>query len=176
MLSKIDIHGKPALNSLQVTNMFKKRDSIEQVEESDQLAPKFDENGLIVVTTIDQSTGEILMVGYMDKEALEKTIITKEAHYFSRSRNVLWHKGAKSGYTQKVKEILIDDDQDALCLKVDIGDKGASCHVGYKSCFYRSIPLGNIENSEKIEMEFKETEKTFDPKKVYKDEPNPTKL
>ena len=174
MLSKIDIHGKPALNLLQVTNMFKKRNSIEQVEESDQLAPKFDENGLIVVTTIDQSTGEILMVGYMDKEALEKTIITKEAHYFSRSRNALWHKGAKSGYTQKVKEILIDDDQDALCLKVDIGDKGASCHVGYKSCFYREIDLEDTEN--KPGLRFKTKTKVFDPKEVYEDEPSPTKL
>ncbi|SVB60919.1 uncharacterized protein METZ01_LOCUS213773, partial [marine metagenome] len=100
--------------------MFKIRKSIEQVEESNQLAPKFDENGLIVVTTIDAKTGEVLMIGYMNKEALEKTITTKEAYYFSRSRNVIWHKGATSGYIQKIEEILIDDDQDAICLKVNI--------------------------------------------------------
>ena len=155
--------------------MFKARKSIEQVEESDELAPKFDENGLIVVTTIDAKSDELLMTGYMNKEALEKTIKTKEAYYFSRSRNVIWHKGATSGYVQKIVEMLIDDDQDSVWLTVDIGD-GGSCHVGYKSCFYRSIPLGNVENLEKLEMEFEETEKTFDPKKIYKDEPNPTKL
>ena len=126
--------------------MFKKRQSVQQVEESNELAPKFDDNGLIVVTTVDYRTNEILMTGFMNEEALEKTITTKEAFYFSRSRNALWHKGAKSGYTQKVKEILIDDDQDALCLKVDIGKNGASCHVGYKSCFYREIDLEDTAN------------------------------
>ena len=74
-----------------------------------------------------------------------------------------------------MKEIRIDDDQDSVCLSVNIGN-GSSCHVGYRSCFYRSIPLGKIENEEELEMKFKEMEKTFDPKKVYKDEPNPTKL
>ena len=76
---------------------------------------------------------------------------------------------------QKVKEIRIDDDQDSIWISVDIG-KGASCHVGYRSCFYRSIPLGKIENDEKLEIKFEENKKIFDPKKVYKDEPNPTKL
>ena len=92
--------------------MFKKRLSIKQVEESNELAPKFDENGLIVVTTIDSETNEILMIGYMNQESLQKTIETKEAHYFSRSRNIIWHKGASSGYVQKIDEILIDDDHD----------------------------------------------------------------
>ena len=156
--------------------MFKKRQSVQQVEESNELAPKFDDNGLIVVTTVDYRTNEILMTGFMNEEALEKTIITKEAFYFSRSRKALWHKGAKSGYTQKVKEILIDDDQDALCLKVDIGKNGASCHVGYRSCFYRSIPLGKIDDGRKIEMKFLEKEKKFDPEEVYKGQPNPTKI
>ena len=114
------------------------------------------------------------MTGFMNEEALEKTITTKEAFYFSRSRNALWHKGAKSGYTQKVKEILIDDDQDALCLKVDIGENGASCHVGYKSCFYREIDLEDTAN--KSGLRFTIEEKVFDPNEVYGDEPNPTKL
>ena len=92
-----------------------------------------------------------------------------------RSRNQIWHKGKTSGFVQKVKEIRIDDDQDSVWLSVDIGN-GSSCHVGYRSCFYRSIPLGKIKNEEELEMEFKETEKTFDPEKIYKDEPNPTKL
>ena len=155
--------------------MFKKRENITEIEEGRYLSPKFDENGLIPVITTDFNNGDILMHGYMNKEALKKTIETKEAHYWSRSRKSIWRKGEKSGFVQNVKEIRIDDDQDSVWLAVDIGD-GGSCHVGYRSCFYRSIPLGNIENSEKIEMEFKETKKTFDPKKVYKDEPNPTKL
>ena len=155
--------------------MFKKRDNIKEVEEGKYLSPKFDENGLIPVITTDIQTGDILMHGYMNEEALKKTIETREAHYWSRSRKKIWHKGQISGFVQKVKEIRIDDDQDSLWLSVDIGN-GASCHVGYRSCFYRSIPLGKIKNEEKLEMEFKEKKKIFDPKKVYKDEPNPTKL
>ena len=155
--------------------MFKKRDNIKEVEEGKYLSPKFDNNGLIPVVTTDSKNGGILMHGYMNAEALKKTIETKEAHYWSRSRNKIWHKGQVSGFVQEVKEIRIDDDQDSIWLTVDIGN-GASCHVGYKSCFYRSIPLGKIKNSENLEMKFKEKNKVFDPKKVYKDEPNPTKL
>ena len=155
--------------------MFKKRDNIKEVEEGKYLEPKFDEKGLIPVITTDFQSGDILMHGYMNPEALKKTIETKEAHYWSRSRNKIWHKGQVSGFVQKVKEIRIDDDQDSIWMSVDIGD-GASCHVGYRSCFYRSIPLGKIVNAENIQMEFKENKKIFDPKKIYKDEPNPTKL
>ena len=155
--------------------MFKKRHTIKEVEEGKYLSPKFDENSLIPVVTTDFKTGNILMHGYMNHEALKKTIETKEAHYWSRSRKKIWHKGQVSGFVQKVKEIRIDDDQDSVWMSVDIGN-GSSCHVGYRSCFYRSIPLGKIKNEEELEMEFKETEKTFDPEKVYKDEPNPTKL
>ena len=155
--------------------MFKKRDNIKDVEEGKYLSPKFDENGLIPVVTTDFQTGDILMHGYMNNDALKKTIETKESHYWSRSRKKIWRKGQVSGFIQKVKEIRIDDDQDSVWLSVDIGS-GSSCHVGYRSCFYRSIPLGKIKDEEKLEIEFKETEKTFDPKKIYKNEPNPTKL
>jgi len=155
--------------------MFKKRDNIKEVEEGKYLSPKFDENGLIPVITTDFQTGNILMHGYMNYEALKKTIETKEVHYWSRSRKKLWRKGQISGFVQIVKEIRIDDDQDSVWLSVDIGN-GASCHVGYRSCFYRSIPLGKIKNEKELEMEFKEKKKIFDPEKVYKDEPNPTKL
>ena len=155
--------------------MFKKRDNIREVEEGKYLSPKFDENGLIPVITTDFQTGGILMHGYMNNEALKKTIETKEAHYWSRSRKKIWRKGQVSDFVQIVKEIRIDDDQDSVWLSVDIGN-GASCHVGYRSCFYRSIPLGEIKDEEKLEMKFKETKKNFDPKKVYKDEPTPTKL
>ena len=155
--------------------MFKKRDNIKEVEEGKYLEPKFSENGLIPVITSDIKTGDILMHGYMNDESLKKTIETKEAHYWSRSRKKMWHKGQISGFVQKVKEIRIDDDQDSIWLLVDIGN-GSSCHVGYRSCFYRSIPLGKIKDLETLEMEFKEKKKKFDPKKVYKNEPNPTKL
>ena len=155
--------------------MFKKRHTIKEVEEGKYLSPKFDENSLIPVITTDFKTGDILMHGYMNYEALKKTIETKEAHYWSRSRKKIWRKGQVSGFIQKVKEIRIDDDQDSVWLSVDIGN-GSSCHVGYRSCFYRSVPLGKIKNEEKLELKFTEKEKTFDPEKVYKDEPNPTKL
>ena len=157
------------------TIMFKKRENVFEVEEGKFLSPKFDSNGLIPVTTTDGSSGELLMHGYMNAEALKKTIETQEAHYFSRSRKSIWHKGKTSGFTQKVIEIRIDDDQDSIWLTVDIGD-GSSCHVGYRSCFYRSIPLGEIENGRKIQMKFLEKEKKFDPEEVYKDQPNPTKI
>ena len=152
---------------------FSKRISIEQVEEEHELAPKFDENQLISVITTDYKTGEVLMLGYMNQEALIKTIETKEAHYYSRSRKTLWHKGATSGLIQKVVELRVDDDQDALWMRVEIvGD--ASCHVGYRSCFYRALDLDKKQNP--IKLQFTEEEKTFDPKEVYGDAPNPTKL
>ena len=150
---------------------FAARTSIEQVEEGSELAPKFDADGLIPAVTTDYATGELLMHGYMNSEALEKTIETGEAHYYSRSRRALWHKGATSGLVQKVRELLIDDDQDCVWLRVDVAG-GASCHVGYRSCFYRRVPLGETPQP----LEFTETEKVFDPKAVYGDAPNPTQL
>ena len=152
---------------------FEKRKSIEQVEESTELAPKFDENGLIPVVTTDFSSGEVLMQGYMNEEALKKTISLGEAVYYSRSRQTLWHKGKTSGLIQKIKEIRIDDDQDCVWLRVDVKG-GASCHVGYRSCFYRSIPMDN--DKSKVVLKFEEDEKVFDPNEVYGDAPNPTKL
>ena len=155
--------------------MFKKRENVADIEEGNLLSPKFDKDGLIPVTTTDFDTKEVLMQGYMNSEALKKTIETKEAHYWSRTRKQVWHKGETSGFVQKVIEMRVDDDQDSIWLSVDIGD-GSSCHVGYKSCFYRSISLGKIENSEKIKIEFKEKKKKFDPKIVYKGKPNPTNI
>lgn len=153
--------------------IFSKRVSIEQVEEGAELAPKFDADGLIACVTTAASSGEVLMLGYMNEEALRKTIETGEAHYFSRSRKMLWHKGATSGLVQKIVEMRIDDDQDAVWISVDIpGD--ASCHVGYRSCFYRAVPLKT--SADNLTLEFKESEKIFDPKAVYGDAPNPTIL
>ena len=150
--------------------MFTKRKSIKQVEEGKELAPKFDKFGLIPVITTDFKNGNVLMHGYMNKQALKKTIETGEVYYWSRTRKVLWHKGAISGFIQKVQEIRIDDDQDAVWVKVDTK---ASCHVGYKSCFYRSIP---IKSKIKMRMVFKDKKKIFNPKKVYKGRSNPTKI
>ncbi len=154
---------------------FAKRVSVAQVEEGRELAPKFDSDGLLPVVTSDAKSGEILMLGYMNAEALAKTIETGEAHYWSRSRTALWHKGATSGLVQRVVELRIDDDQDAVWLKVEVAGSGASCHVGYRSCFYRSVPTGKAP-SPQLELDFVEQEKTFDPKEVYGDAPNPTRL
>jgi phosphoribosyl-AMP cyclohydrolase len=152
---------------------------VEQVEEGRELAPKFDEHGLIPAVTTDFGTGELLMVGYMNAEALTRTIETGEAHYYSRSRQELWHKGGTSGLVQKLRELLIDDDQDCVWLRVDVTG-GASCHVGYRSCFYRQVPLGaeavKAGAQGPLPLKFTTTEKAFDPKAVYGDAPNPTKL
>ena len=145
--------------------MFIKRKSIKQIEEGKDLAPKFDKFGLIPVVTTDFKNGNVLMHGYMNRQALKKTIQTGEAYYWSRSRKILWHKGDNSGFVQKVKEIRIDDDQDAVWIKVDTK---ASCHVGYKSCFYRTVPLGKIQDTQNVEMKFKDKQKKFDPNVVYK--------
>jgi phosphoribosyl-AMP cyclohydrolase len=156
-----------------MSSTFAPRVSVEQVEEGTELAPKFDPEGLIPAVTTDVVSGELLMVGYMNAEALERTIATGEAHYYSRSRGALWHKGATSGLVQTVKELMVDDDQDCIWLKVEVAG-GASCHVGYRSCFYRRIPLGL--HGKPAELEFTEDEKVFDPAVVYGDAPNPTKL
>lgn len=149
--------------------------SIEQVEEGNELAPKFDTDGLIACIVTEADGGDLLMLGYMNQQALEKTIQTGEAHYWSRSRKVLWRKGATSGLIHHVTEMRIDDDQDALWLRVQVAGSGASCHVGYRSCFYRSIGVG-IERQDEDRLSFTESGKTFDPQEVYGDAPNPTIL
>ncbi|MDA0241138.1 MAG: phosphoribosyl-AMP cyclohydrolase [Proteobacteria bacterium] len=164
------------MSSAKDTGLFASRVSIEQVEEGVGLAPRFDADGLIPVVTTDFDSGELLMHGYMNAEALRRTIETGEAYYWSRSRKALWHKGATSGLVQSVAEIRIDDDQDAVWLRVRIAGNGASCHVGYRSCFYRSVPIGETSGDTPLILRFEENEKTFDPKEVYGDAPNPTKL
>ena len=153
---------------------FKKRTSVEEVEEGFILQPKFDSNGLIPVITVESSSKEILMHGYANKEALKLSMTSKKAHYFSRSRNCVWKKGETSGLYQNIEKIKIDDDQDCLIFFVELQGKQASCHVGYKSCFYRKLSKKKDEYSE--DLEFTEKEKVFDPIEVYGDTPNPTKL
>ncbi len=154
---------------------FASRTSVEQVEEGLALAPKFDADGLVPCITTDANTGDVLMLGYMNGEALQRTIATGEAHYWSRSRQCLWRKGSTSGLTQQVVEMRIDDDQDAVWLRVRVAGSGASCHVGYRSCFYRSIELSGTSGGP-ARLAFTESQKTFDPKDVYGDAPNPTQL
>jgi phosphoribosyl-AMP cyclohydrolase len=153
-------------------SLFKERLTVEQVEEGHDLAPRFDENGLIPVVTTDFTSGELLMHAYMNSEALQKTLELGEAVYYSRSRKTLWHKGATSGLVQKVKEVRIDDDQDCVWLRVEVNG-GASCHVGYRSCFYRAVPFGDEAGKD---LTYTETEKVFDPVAVYGDAPNPTRV
>ena len=114
------------------------------------------------------------MHGYMNSEALTKSIETREAHYWSRSRRKLWKKGDISGLKQEIIKILVDDDQDCMIIRVNVAGSGASCHVGYKSCFYRKIKHDKNKNT--TSLKFVEKSKTFDPNEVYGDVPNPTKL
>ncbi len=166
--------AEPEIKYVDPSEIFRERTSIKQVEEGSELAPKFDSNGLIPVVTTDFESGELLMHAYMNAEALASTIETGEAHYYSRTRQALWHKGATSGLVQTVRALLIDDDQDCVWLRVDVAG-GASCHVGYRSCFYRKIPAGAAADGP-IELEFTDTEKVFDPEEVYAGVENPTKL
>ena len=132
----------------------------QQIEEGLEFIPKFDDNGLIPVIAQDAETGQILMVANMNREALDLTIQTGFAVYFSRSRKKLWKKGEESGHTQKVKQILVDCDQDCLILKVSVDD--GQCHVGYQSCFYRVLKKGS---SRQLELTEK---KVYNPRKIYK--------
>ena len=114
------------------------------LEHGDTLAPRFDAAGLIAAIATHADTGEVLMLAWMNAEALAKTLETGEAHYFSRSRNELWHKGATSGQIQQVAEARIDCDQDAVWLKVRPQGDGGACHTGARSCFYRVIEDGRL--------------------------------
>jgi phosphoribosyl-AMP cyclohydrolase len=130
------------------------------VEEALDFIPRFDSNGLIPAIAQDAKTGQILMVAYMNQEALEQTLQRGYAVYFSRSRGKLWRKGEESGHVQKVEQVLVDCDQDCLILKVSV-DQG-QCHTGRQSCFYRAVRKGQ---SKKLDLI---AEKVYDPKQVYR--------
>jgi len=132
----------------------------QKIEEGSEFIPKFDANGLITAVATDAVTGQVLMVAYMNREALDLTIRTGYATYFSRSRRKLWKKGEESGHFQRVEQILVDCDQDCLILKVAV-DAG-QCHVGYQSCFYRVLEKGSDKKLKFI------AEKTYDPEETYK--------
>lgn len=144
--------------------VFPSRGSIKEFEEGSTLQPKFDANGLIPCITQDAKSGEVLMLGFMNDEALSASICTGLAHYYSRSRKKLWKKGEESGLFQHIEALLIDDDQDCVLLKVKV-DGGASCHVGYRSCFFRQLTECSPDTN--FSLTFLESEKVFDPTKVY---------
>ena len=133
------------------------------LEEGLVFTPKFDANGLVTAVVTDAGSGDLLMVAHMNEEALAKTIATGEAWFYSRSRRKLWKKGESSGHVQRIVEMRVDCDQDAVWLRVEQQGPGA-CHTGRRSCFYRAIPLGQIGD---VRLEFRDGEKTFDPKAVY---------
>lgn len=149
-----------------VAVQFSERGDKQQLESGTALSPKFDDRGLIPVVTTDFATGELLMQAWMNREALSETIERGEAVYWSRSRNELWHKGATSGHVQVVRELRVDCDQDSIWLRVDQRG-GAACHVGYRSCFYRRVPVGDEARTQGTELVFVETEKAYDPETVY---------
>jgi phosphoribosyl-AMP cyclohydrolase len=132
-----------------------------ELEEGADLTPKFDADGLVTAVATDAHSGDVLMVAHMNAQALAKTIATGEAWYFSRSRGALWKKGESSGHTQRVVELRIDCDQDAVWMKVE--QTGGACHTGRRSCFYRAVPLGK---AGAVTLEFRD-ERVFDPKAVY---------
>jgi len=123
-------------------SIFAPRGDHDAVETGTVLTPKFDRDGLIVAIAIDAKTSEVLMVAYMNEEALARTIATGEGWFWSRSRKQLWRKGDTSGNRLSIREMRVDCDQDAILLKVEVAGDGAACHRGYRSCFYRSVPMG----------------------------------
>ena len=135
---------------------------INDIEEGLTFQPKFDASGLVTCVATDASTGDVLIVAHMNEEALRRTIASGEAWYFSRSRNALWRKGETSGQTQRVVEMRLDCDQDAVWIRVQ--QTGAACHTGRRSCFYRKVEAGEGG----ARLSFVDADRLFDPKAVYR--------
>ena len=142
---------------------FSARGSTQEVEDGLSFAPKFDVDGLVTCVATDVASGEVLMVAHMNAEALAKSIESGEAWYYSRSRRALWRKGESSGHVQRIVEMRVDCDQDAVWIRVEQAGAGA-CHTGRRSCFYRAVPLGQ---KGALALEFHEQERAFDPATVY---------
>lgn len=147
------------------TYTFAERGSSQEIEEGRALAPKFDADGLVTAVATDAASGDVLMVAHMNAEALARTIESGEAWYYSRSRRALWRKGESSGHTQRIVEMRVDCDQDAVWMKVEQGGPGA-CHTGRRSCFYRAVPLGKTPDVS-LMLELRDADKAFDPRDVY---------
>jgi phosphoribosyl-AMP cyclohydrolase len=143
-------------------------DDTSEIEEGTVFAPRFDADGLIPVVAISAATGEVLMLAYMNPEALALTIETGEAHYWSRSRKKLWRKGETSGNAQRVVELRTDCDQDSLLLNVEMTGSEASCHTGRRSCFYRAIAIGEPIGKSGVVLHMVDAKRQFDPETVYR--------
>lgn len=135
--------------------------SYNDIEDGLSFRPKFDGSGLVTCVATDIASGEVLMVAHMNEEALRRTIATGEAWYFSRSRRALWRKGETSGQTQRVVEMRMDCDQDAVWIRVE--QTGAACHTGRLSCFYRKVET----DGGTARLSFVDADRLFDPKAVY---------
>ena len=152
-------------------SIFADRPDTSEVETGTIFSPKFDKDGLLPAIATDAKSGDVLMLAYMNEQALALTIETGIAHYWSRSRNQLWKKGETSGNMQRIVELRTDCDQDAIWMRVEqqgLGTKdgGAACHVGYKSCFFRAVPTGDAPLKD-LKLDFKENAPLFDPDEVY---------
>ncbi len=146
---------------------FAERAGKDELELGSAFAPKFGDDGTIPAITTDADSGEVLMFAFMNRESLSLSIQTGIVHYWSRSRNQLWKKGETSGNLQHIVEMRTDCDQDVLLVRVHMDGDGASCHQGYKSCFYRSLKaVGN--NTSGPELVFNDADRLFDPDEVYK--------
>ena len=146
--------------------LFTAQSDVGDIEEGARFAPKFDGEGLIPAIACDASTGMILMLAYMNEHALQKTIETGQAHYWSRSRGSLWRKGETSGETQHIEAILTDCDQDAILLRVRVGGRGAACHTGRVSCFYRRLERLAVHPATAT-LKLVDDNRLFDPAQVY---------
>jgi phosphoribosyl-AMP cyclohydrolase len=150
---------------MQPSPVFPTAGSAAEAEEGRALTPKFDAEGLVTCVATDAGSGEVLMVAHMDAAALARTIESGEAWYYSRSRRELWRKGATSGHTQRVVEMRIDCDQDAVWIRVEQAGAGA-CHTGRRSCFYRTVPLRRpVDRALQLAPE---QGRAFDPAAVYR--------
>ena len=156
------------------TKQFNVQSDIEDIEEGIEFAPRFNSDGLIPAIACDASSGTVLMLAYMNEQALRKTIETGEAHYWSRSRGALWRKGETSGETQRVEALETDCDQDTILLRVQVGGRGATCHTGRTSCFYRRLSRSDS-NSVTEKLLFLDQERLFDPAQVYGTADKPTR-
>jgi len=148
------------------TALFPKPASADTLEQGLVLTPRFDGNGGIAAVATDADTGEVLMLAWMNAEALALTIRSGEAHFWSRSRGRIWKKGEESGNVLKVVELRTDCDQDAVWMRVRIAGHGAACHTGHRTCFYRAIPVGG--GSSEVTMQHAGTPRAFDPADVYR--------
>lgn len=153
-----------------MTDPFAPRGERAEIEEGSALSPKWDRDGLVTAAVSDAASGTLLMVAHMNADALAKTIETGVAHYFSRSRGRLWRKGEESGHEQRVVELRVDCDQDAVWLRVETAGTGANCHTGRLSCFYRAVPLGTAPTPD-LALARIDDERRFDPANVYDAKP-----